>query len=207
MLFLLQNEIGEIVGRTLTRSENNSETERLLRDAILPRVSKRDADVDPLIVVTDNAGALRKVVESVFGSIASVRQDPFHVIQRFNEKLKNKSKRKVLASQLSAAIYTVDQQLRAPPEMEAELRSCTKYVPAKDLSCSQTEWIGCTESNMKQVARGDLCERVNTRVEGNVEYTAVSTSQLESFHSTLKKFIGRNVSLEVGLSMLDIHIM
>lgn len=156
--------------------------------------------------MTDNAGALRKMVDSVFGSLASVRQDPFHVIQRFVEKIKNKGKRKVLASLLFPAIYTVDRQLREPAEMEANMRHCIENVLMKDLACSPADWADCTASNMAKVASGNLFEAENTMSEGGVEYAEVSTSQLDSFHATLKKLIGRNVSLEVGLHVLDIHI-
>eukprot|EP00644_Phytophthora_capsici_P010012 jgi/Phyca11/130077/e_gw1.90.28.1 len=63
MLLLAQNEIGQIIGRRLTRSENNEETEELLR-------------------------SVRNMVHRVFQDRVSTKQDPFHVIQRITTKVK-----------------------------------------------------------------------------------------------------------------------
>ncbi|EGZ05063.1 hypothetical protein PHYSODRAFT_534838, partial [Phytophthora sojae] len=61
MLLLFQNEIGQIIGRRLTRSENREETRALLQ---------------------------HKMVTEVFGSEVVTKQDPFHVITRITEKIK-----------------------------------------------------------------------------------------------------------------------
>lgn len=92
MLLLLQNEIGQIVGRRLTRSENHDETRELLE-----YVKEAFDDVDngeERFIVSDNANAIRSLVTAVFGDALSVRQDPFHVVKRFTDKMKGKTPKK-----------------------------------------------------------------------------------------------------------------
>ncbi|KAG6953658.1 hypothetical protein JG687_00012266 [Phytophthora cactorum] len=88
MLVLLQNEIGQIVGRWLTRSENNFETRELLEH--VKSACPVETDSNMCVIISDNANAVRSLVNEVFGSAVSVRQDPFHVVQRFTEKVKDK---------------------------------------------------------------------------------------------------------------------
>eukprot|EP00644_Phytophthora_capsici_P018420 jgi/Phyca11/129760/e_gw1.87.84.1 len=89
MLLLVQNEIGQIVARGLTRSENHEES-----------------------------AAILKLV--VFGNRVETKQDPFHVIQRFTEKLTDQSHKKTLSEKLSSATYDVSGNIRSPDAM-AEL--------------------------------------------------------------------------------------
>ncbi|KAG6946544.1 hypothetical protein JG688_00015999 [Phytophthora aleatoria] len=58
MLLLIQNEIGQIVGRRLTRSENHEETEKLLLE-----VEIQFAAIDDCFVVSEIATAVRKLIE------------------------------------------------------------------------------------------------------------------------------------------------
>jgi hypothetical protein len=67
--------------------------------------------------VCDNAKANRALVERVFGSAVVVKQDPFHVIARFTEKVRDSAKKKWLAVQRSAAIYDLQRNLRPPRRM------------------------------------------------------------------------------------------
>ncbi|KAG6969917.1 hypothetical protein JG688_00005116 [Phytophthora aleatoria] len=51
-------------------------------------VSKMSSESDgPRICVCDNANANRNRIEKVFGSVVTVKQDPFHVITGFIEKV------------------------------------------------------------------------------------------------------------------------
>ncbi|RLN52146.1 hypothetical protein BBJ28_00021745, partial [Nothophytophthora sp. Chile5] len=86
VLFLAQNEIRQMVRRRLTRSENNEETEALLR-WVAPAFAS-DSDDNELCVVSDSAGAVRNMVSGIFGERVSVKQDPFHVVQQISEKTK-----------------------------------------------------------------------------------------------------------------------
>ncbi|EGZ25798.1 hypothetical protein PHYSODRAFT_416327, partial [Phytophthora sojae] len=128
MLLLLQNEIGQIVGRRLTSSENKDETMQLLSDVRL----QLDADGD-CYFISDNAAAVRKFVVEALGDSVVVKQDPFHVIQRFSQKLKSKPKRKLLCQELSSAMYDVDRELRPPVEMEANLRAVLSKISDSEL--------------------------------------------------------------------------
>ncbi|EGZ18408.1 hypothetical protein PHYSODRAFT_499664 [Phytophthora sojae] len=87
MLLLAQNEIGQIVGRCLTRSENNDETEKLLKH-VEPMLAPFTDDAE-LLVVSDDVTGVRNLVSRVFGDRVSTKQDPFHVIQRITEKVKS----------------------------------------------------------------------------------------------------------------------
>ncbi|KAG3111250.1 hypothetical protein PI124_g10003 [Phytophthora idaei] len=95
MLLLLQNDIGQIIGRCLTRSENHDETCELLEH--VKGAFDDGANDDEWFIVCDNANAIRRLVVNVFGSLSTVRQDPFHVIQRFTEKVKDNSEKKTLS--------------------------------------------------------------------------------------------------------------
>ena len=73
LLFLVQNECGQIVARAFTKSENNKEAEELLRDRVLPRVSEApEAEKSKRFVVSDNANAIRHMIGRVFGELVTV---------------------------------------------------------------------------------------------------------------------------------------
>ncbi|EGZ23432.1 hypothetical protein PHYSODRAFT_479316, partial [Phytophthora sojae] len=111
MLLLLQNEIGQIVGRH-----------------------------GDCYFISDNAAAVRKFVVEALGDSVVVKHDPFHVIQRFSEKLKSKPKRKLLCQELSSAMYDVDRELRPPVEMEANLRAVLSKISDSELGCTPEKW-------------------------------------------------------------------
>ncbi|KAK1930428.1 hypothetical protein P3T76_014099 [Phytophthora citrophthora] len=60
MFLLLQNEIGQIVGRRLTRSENSDETRALLEN--VKGSFPDEGEVDPCYVISDNANSVRAMV-------------------------------------------------------------------------------------------------------------------------------------------------
>ncbi|RLN27278.1 hypothetical protein BBJ28_00026006 [Nothophytophthora sp. Chile5] len=107
MLLLLMNEIGQIVGRRLTRSENHEETRQLLQH-VAPQLRHDDTGEDGLMVVSDNASAVRNMVASAFEGAVSVKQDPFHVIERITEKITPTARSKCVSKELKTAIYKVD---------------------------------------------------------------------------------------------------
>ncbi|KAG7379831.1 hypothetical protein PHYPSEUDO_008078 [Phytophthora pseudosyringae] len=186
MLLLLQNEIDQIVGRRLTRSENNDETRELL-EHVKKAVSGME-DGSQRFVISDNTNSVRNRVNDVFGARVGVRQDPFHVVQRFTEKIKVKPTKKQLAKQLHEAIYAVDGQLRLPSEMAARVRVAVTAVSSRDVNCSEAEWVGSLSSNIEQIERGDMYVEANTYEEGGGKSVCVlSTSQQEGVHSALKK--------------------
>ncbi|EGZ09468.1 hypothetical protein PHYSODRAFT_377811, partial [Phytophthora sojae] len=102
MLLLAQNEIGQIVARGLTHSENHAET----------------------------AAILNLLIDKVFNGALVVKQDPFHVIQRFTEKVKDHVMRGWLATELSSAIYTADHKIREPEEMATLFSTALGKIPA-----------------------------------------------------------------------------
>ncbi|KAL3661270.1 hypothetical protein V7S43_013878 [Phytophthora oleae] len=91
MLLLLQNEIRQIVGRRLTSSENKDKTMQLLSE-----VRDQFEPVGDCYLVSGNASAVHDFVADVYGDSVVVKQDPFHVIQRFGEKVKQKTVEKKL---------------------------------------------------------------------------------------------------------------
>eukprot|EP00644_Phytophthora_capsici_P000231 jgi/Phyca11/100521/e_gw1.4.774.1 len=129
MLLLLQNEIGQIVGRRLTSSENKDETMQLLSE-----VKSQFETSGDCFLISDNATAVRDFVGDVFGDSVAVKQDPFHVIQRFAEKVKHKTLGKKLRKDLSSALYDVDRELRQPVDMESNVRSVLANVPVSEIT-------------------------------------------------------------------------
>ncbi|RLN97983.1 hypothetical protein BBJ28_00021981 [Nothophytophthora sp. Chile5] len=204
MRLLVQNEIGQIMGRSLTRSENHLETSALLLGMCEKMSSQTDG---PRICVCDNAKANRNLIEKIFGAAVVVKQDPFHVIARFTEKIKEKPKRKWLAGALSTAMDAVEQNLRPPGEMEAKIKALVSKIHPSDLNVKTAEWEGCVASNLEQVRLGDLYVAENQYMEKGGSVRVVSTSQLEAIHSKLQKLLDRVVSVEMGLRILDIFIL
>jgi hypothetical protein len=125
MLLLLQNEIGQIVGRRLTRSENDAETRELLEH--VKNLFHLGEDTTSRYIVSDNANNVRTMVNDVFEGLVSVRQDPFHVVQRFTEKQRDRGVKKRFSQQLHEAIYDVDGEVRAPAEMASRLEAAARF--------------------------------------------------------------------------------
>ncbi|KAK1928822.1 hypothetical protein P3T76_015760 [Phytophthora citrophthora] len=115
---------------------------------------------------------------------------------------------KIVAQQLHEALYSIDGELRPPEEMAFRFETVLHNVNLADISCAIHEWTGSIDSNMKQIRRGDLYVDRNVFSEGGgSDVQVVSTSQLEGFHSALKKMLARSVSVEVGLRILDLFIL
>ncbi|OWY95657.1 hypothetical protein PHMEG_00034279 [Phytophthora megakarya] len=92
--------------------------------------------------------------------------------------------------------------------MSKRFESVLHSVKRSDITCSEEEWQGSMASNLKQINRGDLYAPSNTFSEGGGgDVRIVSTSQLEGFHSALKKVLARSVSVDVGLRVLDFFIL
>lgn len=183
MLLLVQNEIGQIVGRRLTSSENKEETMQLLSD-VQPQL---ETNGECKYLITDNARAVRDFVASVYGDSVIVQQDPFHVHQRFGKHIKAKPLRKFICKEIKAALYDVDREPRPPKEMEAKLREVLRKITANDLGCTLAKWNNTIEYNVAQIKAGHLHVAENTYQEGSgPAVRVVSPSQLEGFHSALK---------------------
>ena len=160
-------------------------------------------------VISDNANSSRNMVQRVFGQSVVVKQDPFHVIQRLTEKIRDKAQRKFIAGELRKAVYVGGEklgELRNPPEMLSEIKQVIQSIHQKDLSCSAKEWAGTVQNNLRHIELGDLYVKSNKFLEAGQSVQIVSTSQLESFHSQLKRLLDRCVSVPVGLRILDIFI-
>ncbi|KAG6973976.1 hypothetical protein JG688_00003277 [Phytophthora aleatoria] len=137
MLLLLQNEIGQIVGRRLTRSENNVETRELLEH--VKSAFSVETDSNMCVIISDNANSVHSMVNGVYRSALSVHQDFFHVAQRFAEKVKDKGTKQRLVKQLHEALYTVDERLCVPSEMAARVQEAVSSVSPKDINCSDRD--------------------------------------------------------------------
>ncbi|ETP14546.1 hypothetical protein F441_10528, partial [Phytophthora nicotianae CJ01A1] len=193
MLLLVQNEVGQIMGRTLTKSENHAETETFLQSLVSKTGNASDG---PRICVCDNANANRNLIERVFGDGVEIKQDPFHVNTRFTDKVSDSSTKRWLAGQLSAAIYDVQRNLRPPEDCEHWLAATLKALDPTAISVKQSEWEGCVASNLAQVRRGDLYVAENQYTEAGGEVRVISTSQLEAIHSKLRAKYHRNPKFE-----------
>ena len=207
MLLTIQNEIGQIMARSVTRSENNAQSKVILEKLILPRITDKDDKEDKLYVIGDNANNIRNMISDISGDACAVKQDVWHVIHRFTEKFRDQVAMKRLSKKLREAIFKIDGQLRNPKEMELKVRAVLHNVSMSELKCSEEEWKGCIESNMTQIQRGDLFVDDNEFWEKGNMRKIVSTSQVESFHSKLKKLLGRYVSYEIGWRVLDFEII
>ncbi|KAE9067966.1 hypothetical protein PF006_g29886 [Phytophthora fragariae] len=161
-----------------------------------------------MCLVSDNANAVRTMVASVFGGVITVKQDPFHLIDRVSAKLASKPKQKWLKKELRSALYDVDRQLRPPDEMEIEFKKVVESVDLSDVSCTEASWTGCWKYNAKLIREGDLHVPNNDYREDRAKpVRIVATSQLEGFHSALKKLLNRSLSVDVGMRILDVFIV
>jgi hypothetical protein len=203
-MLLVQNEVGQILGRTLTKSENYEETEALLQSLVPKMSSQSDGH---RISVCDNTNSNRNLIERIFGDAVKIKQDPFHVISRFTEKVKDSAKKRWLVGQLSAAIYDVERKLHPPDECESRMKAVLQVLDPASISVKRSEWEGCVASNLAQVRLGDLYVDENRYSDAGGEISIVSTSQLEAIHSKLRKLLDRVLSIEVGLRKLDIFIL
>ncbi|ETK94828.1 hypothetical protein L915_02180 [Phytophthora nicotianae] len=148
MLLLVQKEVGQIMGRTLTKSENHAETETLLQSLVSKMGNASDG---PRICVCDNANANRNLIERVFGDGVEIKQEPFYVITRFTGNVSDSSTKRWLAGQLSAAIYDVKRNLRPPEDCKHRLAATLKALDPTAISVKQSEWEGCVASNFVAV--------------------------------------------------------
>lgn len=90
--------------------------------------------------MSENATGCRGMVQEL-GSDAvqfSIKQDPFRVIHRFTAKVKG-SQSKILATNLSDAIYRIDDE---PSVMEEKVKAVIDAVPATALNCSRSKRDG-----------------------------------------------------------------
>ncbi|ETL48821.1 hypothetical protein L916_01608 [Phytophthora nicotianae] len=163
MLLLVQNEIGQIVGRRLTRSENHDETREILLHV---RSAFSGTESGSKYVISDHANGIRNLVSSVFDSSVGVRQDPFHVVQRFTEKIKDQKVKKTLSKQLHDSMFSVDGALREPTQMSSRFLNVVGSISSEDINCSESEWQGSVNSNLKKIERGDLYVEANIYREG-----------------------------------------
>ncbi|KAG6973606.1 hypothetical protein JG687_00000791 [Phytophthora cactorum] len=64
--------------------------------------------------------------------------------------------------------------------METCLPDVLANIDIEELSCTVAEWNGCIESNVSQIAKGDLHVHSNVYTEGGgAPVRITSTSQLE----------------------------
>lgn len=204
MLLLIQNEIGQIIARRLTRSENKFETESVLLSKVQLRIERCESK--PVVIVSDNANAVRQMVFDVFGENAVVKQDPFHVIQRFTEKIV-KAKKSAFSKRMSRAIFTSGGELRQPDQAVLEIQAAVDAMKANDLTVPNEIWQGTVKNNIAQTKQFDLFVPSNTYEEGGKIFKIVSTSQLEGLHSKFKKLVSRSVSMEIGMRILNIFLL
>lgn len=129
------------------------------------------------------------------------------MITRFTEKVGDCAKKRWLATQVSAAIYDVQRNLRSPEECEKRMAAVLHDLDPKWISVKRSAWEGCVASNLAQVRIGDLYVDENNYIEAGGEVRIVSTSQLEAIHSKLRKLLDRILSVDVGLRILDIFIL
>ncbi|EGZ21088.1 hypothetical protein PHYSODRAFT_497461, partial [Phytophthora sojae] len=183
MLLLVQNEVGQLLARGLTKSENHEET-----TAILQPIANKLASTSH--------------IERFL-----VKQDPFHVIQRLTEKISDSVKRQWLSKRLSEGLYDVEGKLRSPDVMERMFTAALATMNPSDIRVSSSEWEGCVKSNLEQIHTGDLFVETSNYCEGGCSVRVVSTSQLEAIHSKLRKLLDRVVSIEDGLRILDIFLL
>ncbi|KAE9122469.1 hypothetical protein PF005_g3629 [Phytophthora fragariae] len=160
----MKNEVGQIVGHRLTRSENNDESSALL-EAVKP-ILKPDGNY-PIYL------------------------DPFHAMLRVKEKIADKAKKWCISKELISAMYTVERELRPPQGMKVQFRRVASSIAPKELSCTEAIWRGCIDSSAAQIRSGDLYGVNNDYTEAHTTTRVVATSQLEGFHSGPKKLLNR----------------
>jgi hypothetical protein len=109
---------------------------------------------------------------------ATVKQDPFHLINRFTSKVGDVIKKKWLATEVSNALNEKpSQELRPAEEMSPLVQNvCTKIQP-NDVT-NYKEWLGTVENNLKIIEDGFLYIDSNAYMENGIKRQIISTSQL-----------------------------
>lgn len=204
MLLLVQNEIGQVIARGCTLSENHKETEAIL-EPVAAKLTRQPTN--ERFCVCDNANGMRNLVRKLFGGSVTVKQDPFHVIQRITEKISDQVERSWIAKCLSNALFDMENNLRAPNTMAKMFADAVAKVQPSSIRVPFPEWEGCISSNLEQIVRGDLYVENSSYMEGGRSVRIVSTSQLEAIHSKLRKLLDRIISIQVGLRILDIFLL
>ncbi|RLN88775.1 hypothetical protein BBJ28_00021632 [Nothophytophthora sp. Chile5] len=122
--------------KTLRAMKALRETQSLLTDMKHPLISDASNPVD---IVSDNAHAIRNMVDSVLGGSISVKQDPFHIMQQIVKKITASAHRNVIYKKLKAAMYAVTGELKNPKDMAANLRAIVSAMkPAMSLAAMQS---------------------------------------------------------------------
>jgi hypothetical protein len=128
MLLCVQNEMHQIVARGFTRSENNEDTKAIFDEEIMSRIN----DGHTRILVSDNASKIRNLINE-YKNI-EVKQDPFHVITRFTEKV-TPSVRKKLSRSLSRALFQCPGgELNDKATMKQKLKSALESVDESEIT-------------------------------------------------------------------------
>ncbi|KAG6941833.1 hypothetical protein JG688_00018455 [Phytophthora aleatoria] len=186
-----------------SKVQYHAETAAILK----PFASKLAAELSvSRVCITDNANGTRGLIEKVFSGAVACKQDPFHVIQRFSEKIKDHARRKWLSIELSSVIYMVDRTIRPPEEMAERLSSVLGNIAVSSLNAKALEWQGYISSNLNQIRMGDVFVDETDYSENGCTVRVLSTSQLETVYSKLRKLLDRVVSYEMGLRVLGIFL-
>lgn len=90
--------------------------------------------------------------------------------------MKSKSDKVQLSRALSVTLLDPAGELPPPAEMETRLRDAVAAIGVKDLNCSEKEWLGCLESNIRQIRGGYMAIKSNTYNEGGSDMRVISTS-------------------------------
>lgn len=77
-------------------------------------------------------------------------------------------------------------------------REAVGVTTRKEIGFNEMEWQGCGESNIPQVARGNLYVKVNMVGEYGVGESLIPTSEVESLQAILKR-----LQVEVSRTKLD----
>ncbi|ORY43517.1 hypothetical protein BCR33DRAFT_851226 [Rhizoclosmatium globosum] len=181
-----------------------------LREALMADVVDFP-ELDPTqigIICCDNANSYRAILKDIFGDRWRVTQDPKHLMQRLNMKIKAEH-RDQFSSELTKKLYSEPRHLWERSIMFYGLRKFILETPQDWISCTQSEWDNTFLNCLRHIWLGDLSPiDGNTFEENGITRSKIETSISESFNSLLNFILPRrSVSIRVGLRLMLIHVV
>lgn len=162
VLMLVINEIGQWKYFGFREEEDKTSVKEAL---MCCRKAQEKHEIDrEIAVIVDNAEAYRKTIKCVFDRV-SIRQDPFHVIDRFN-RYAHQDHVGECAKRISAALYKqttlphrkVRKELRSKKDMHQHLLDAVVQMKKEGFFQEKysKELEGTLNNNLKQILAGDL---------------------------------------------------
>jgi hypothetical protein len=164
VMIVVVNEIGQWLYFAFREVENKSALSHAVEKCA--EAQERNRKTKNVAIVIDNAEAYRNTIREKFPE-ATVRQDPWHVINRFNAYAAAKQQ-SVIQKELANALYKGKGILRPVSEMAQKFQvAVEKLITDGAFKMSQIEKVrGTLNYNLNQIRKGDLSAFLPSKSKG-----------------------------------------